>query len=40
MPTPAEEIKTERLEQFVAMVRDKVAPEERATLEAFVRECY
>ncbi len=30
----------ERIEQVVAMVRDKVTPGERTAVEAFVRECY
>ena len=40
MPTPNEEIKNERLEQIVAMVREKVAAAEQDALEAFVYKCY
>ena len=40
MPATNEEIKSERLEQIVAMVREKVAAGEQPALEAFVRKCY
>ena len=40
MPTESEQAKIERVDQAVAMVREKVDAAERATLEAFVGRCY
>ena len=40
MPTRNEEIKNERLEQIVAMVREKVTAADQPALEAFVHRCY
>jgi len=40
MATPTPDVKTERLAQVEALIRDKVAPASREPLIAFARECF